>query len=173
MGVVEQFRYRVFVQFFRWQPTQGIPYLVVRPFQILQLHVVSGQCHDPTMTESIQVGCRKDVGQWIVIHPYCEGLVLEIFPKLLCHGPLEGQELELGGMILGPLLPLVLDWQRLPDDMAIVRILEEYGATPLRRHQFPAGMVSGNPANTRTGAVMHFFFRSSKAEVLPGLIQVL
>ena len=53
------------------------------------------------MTESIQVGCRKDVGQRIVIRSYCEGLVLEVFPKLLGHGPFEGQELELGGMILG------------------------------------------------------------------------
>ena len=53
------------------------------------------------MTESIQVGGCKDVGQRIVIRPYCEGLVLEVFPKLLGHGPFEGQELELGGMILG------------------------------------------------------------------------
>ena len=53
------------------------------------------------MTESIQVRGCKDVGQQIVIRPYCEGLVLEVFPKLLCHSPFEGQELELGGMILG------------------------------------------------------------------------
>ena len=53
------------------------------------------------MTESIQVGGCKDVGQRIVIHPYCERLVLEVFLELLRHGPFEGQELKLGGMILG------------------------------------------------------------------------
>ena len=53
------------------------------------------------MAESIQVRGCEDVGQWIIIRPYHEGLVLEVFPKLLGYSPLEGQELELGGKILG------------------------------------------------------------------------
>ena len=62
------------------------------------------------------------------------------------------------------LLPLVLDWQMPLGDNARRRTPGGVRCpTPLRRHQFPAGMVSGNLANTRTGAVMHFFFRSSKA----------
>ena len=83
------------------------------------------------MTESIQVGGCKDVGQWIVIHPYCERLVLEVFPELLRHGPFEGQELELGGMILGlPSLQFSTGkghWVVMP----VIGLLEEYGAQPL------------------------------------------
>ena len=113
------------------------------------------------MTKSIKVGGCNDVGQWIVIRPYCERLVLEVFPELLRHGPFEGQEFELGGMILGlPSLQFSTGkGHRVV--MPAVRLLEEYGAQPL------SGGISRNgfrkSANTRTGTVMHFFFRSWKA----------
>ena len=79
------------------------------------------------MTKSIQVGGNEDVGQWIIIRPYCEGLVLEVFPKLLSYGPLEGQELELGGMILGlssfKFSTCKGHWVVMP----VVGLLEQYG----------------------------------------------
>ena len=79
---------------------EGIGDLVIRPAYVLDLEVVSSHCHHPPMSDSIQIGRRHDVGQWIVVSADEERLVLQILPKLFSHGPLESQELQLRGVIL-------------------------------------------------------------------------
>ena len=52
------------------------------------------------MSDGIQIGRRHDVGQRIVVGADEERLVLQILPKLVSHGPLESQKLQLRGVIL-------------------------------------------------------------------------
>ena len=79
---------------------EGVGDLVIHPVYILDLEVVSSHCHHPPMSDGIQIGCRHDVGQQIVVGADEERLVLQILPKLFSHGPLESQELQLRGVIL-------------------------------------------------------------------------
>ena len=51
------------------------------------------------MSDGIQIGRCHDVGQRIVVGADQEGLILQIFPKLFSHGPLESQELQLRRVI--------------------------------------------------------------------------
>ena len=74
--------------------------LVICPTYVLNLEVVSSHCRHPPMSDSVQVGRHHDVGQRIVVGADEERLVLQILPKLFSHGPLEGQELQLRGVIL-------------------------------------------------------------------------
>ena len=78
---------------------EGVGDLVICPAYVLDLKVVSGHCRHPPMSDSIQIGCRHDVGQRIVVGADQEGLILQIFPKLFSHGPLESQELQLRRVI--------------------------------------------------------------------------
>ena len=78
---------------------EGIGNLVIHPTYVLNLKVVSSHCHHPPMSDSIQIGHRHDIGQWIVVGADQEGLVLQILPKLFSHGPLESQELQLRRVI--------------------------------------------------------------------------
>ena len=78
---------------------EGIGDLVICPAYVLDLKVVSGHCHHPPMSDGIQIGCRHDIGQRIVVNADQEGLVLQIFPKLFSHGPPESQELQLRRVI--------------------------------------------------------------------------
>ena len=78
---------------------EGVGDLVIHPAYILDLEVVSSHCRHPPMSDGVQIGRRHDVGQRIVIGSDEERLVLQIFPKLLSHGPLQNQELQLRGMI--------------------------------------------------------------------------
>ena len=52
------------------------------------------------MSDAVQIGRHHDVGQRIVVSADEERLVLQILPELFSHGPLESQELQLGGVIL-------------------------------------------------------------------------
>ena len=79
--------------------TEGISDLVIHPAYVLDIEVVSSHCHHPPMSDGIQIGCRHDVGQRIVVSVDQERLVLQILPKLFSHGPLESQELQLRGVI--------------------------------------------------------------------------
>ena len=98
-GVIEQFFNGTLVEqlldsLFIQSPAhaaEGIGNLVIHPAYILDLKVVSSHCRHPPMSNGIQIGHRHDM---IVVGVDQEGLVLQIFPKLFSHGPLEGQELQ-------------------------------------------------------------------------------
>ena len=86
--LVEQLLDGLFIQ----SPThaaEGIGDLVIRPVYVPNLKVVSGHCRHPPMSDGVQIGHRHDVGQRIVVSADQEGLILQIFPKLFSHGPLE------------------------------------------------------------------------------------
>ena len=73
---------------------EGVGDLVICPAYVLNLKVVSGHCCHPPMSDNVQIGHHHDVGQRIVVGADQEGLILQIFPKLFSHGPLESQELQ-------------------------------------------------------------------------------
>ena len=106
-GVIEQFFNGTLVEqlldgLFIQSPThvaECVGDLVICPTYILNLKVVSGHCHHPPMSDSIQIGCHHDVGERIVVSADQEGLILQIFPKLFSHGSLESQELQLRRVI--------------------------------------------------------------------------
>ena len=106
-GVIEQFFNGTLVKqlldgLFIQSPTHaadGVGDLVIRPAYVLDLKVVSCHCRHPPMSDGIQIGRCHDVGQWIVVGGDQEGLILQIFPKLFSHGPLESQELQLRRVI--------------------------------------------------------------------------
>ena len=79
---------------------EGVGDLVIHPVYILDLEVVSSHCRHPPMSDGVQIGHHHDVGQRIVVGADEERLVLQILPKLISHGPLESQELQLRGVIL-------------------------------------------------------------------------
>ena len=91
--LVEQLLDGLFIQS-PTHPAEGISDLVIRPAYVLDLKVVSSHCCHPPMCDGIQIGRHHDVGQRIVVGADQEGLVLQIFPKLFSHGPLESQELQ-------------------------------------------------------------------------------
>ena len=94
-------------------------------------------------------------------------------PELLHHGPFEGQELELGGMILG----LSSFSSRLAKShrvvMPVVGLLEEYGAHPSPEASVSSRNGLRKSANTRTGASCTSFSGPRRLEEPPGLIPVL
>ena len=53
------------------------------------------------MPDSVQIGCRHDIGQLITVGSDKEGLILQVFPKLVGHGPFESQKLQLRGVVPG------------------------------------------------------------------------
>ena len=79
---------------------EGVGDLVIHPTYVFDLEVVSGHCRHPPVSDGIQVRHRHDIGQWVIIGADQEGLVLQILPKLLCHGPLESQELQFRRVVL-------------------------------------------------------------------------
>ena len=78
---------------------EGVGDLVICPAYVLDLKVVSGHCHHPPVSDGVQIGHHHDVGEQIVVGADQEGLILQIFPKLFSHGPLESQELQLRRVI--------------------------------------------------------------------------
>ena len=68
---------------------EGVSDLVIHPAYVLDLRVVSDHCRHPPMSDGVQIGCHHDVGERIVVGADQEGLILQIFPKLFSHGPLE------------------------------------------------------------------------------------
>ena len=59
-------------------------------------------CHYryPPVHDSIQIGRRQDIGQWVIVGSNEKGLVLQILPKLFGHGPFQGQELQFRRVVL-------------------------------------------------------------------------
>ena len=53
------------------------------------------------MPDSIQIRRLHNIGQWIVVSSDKEGLILQVLLKLVSHGPFEGQELQLRGVVPG------------------------------------------------------------------------
>ena len=101
-GVIEQFFNGILVEqlldgLFIQSPAhaaEGIGDLVIHPAYVLDLKVVSSHCRHPPMSDGIQIGCRHEIVQRIVVCVDQEGLVLQILPKLFSHGPLESQEIQ-------------------------------------------------------------------------------
>ena len=101
-GVIEQFFNGTLVEqlldgLFIQSPAhaaEGVGDLVIRPVYVLDLKVVSGHCRHLPVSDGVQIGRRHDVGQQIVVGADPEGLILQIFPKLFSHSPLESQELQ-------------------------------------------------------------------------------
>ena len=74
-------------------PAQDFSYLFVSTFQVLNGHVVPGECSHPPVQNGIQVGGCHHISEGIVVCPYSERLVPEVFLKLVGYGPFKSQEL--------------------------------------------------------------------------------
>ena len=115
------------------------------------------------MSDGIQVRGSHHIGKGIVVGAYCEGFVPEVLLKLVSYGPLESQELQLGGMVLSltsfQLLASIGDQV----EFAVVLFLRQYGSETkgggigLKKESFLKS------AKASTSAIIHFIFKISKA----------
>ena len=62
---------------------------------VLNGEVKIGEGSHPSMPTGIEVGGGEEVGKRVVIGAYDKRLVDEIFFKVVCNGPLKGEELGL------------------------------------------------------------------------------
>ena len=97
--LVQQFFNSILIQVPTYS-AQGVGNLIVRPAHVLDLKVISCHSCHPFMSNGIQIGNHHDVGQRVIVSLDEEGLVLQVLLKLVSHGPLEGQELQFGGVVL-------------------------------------------------------------------------
>ena len=139
---------------------EGVSNLVICPVYVLDLEVVSSHCRHPPMSDGVQIGRRHDVGQQIVVGADEERLVLQILPKLFSHGPLESQELQLGGVILQ--LAYLEATTGVRDGMltVVVLFLGEHHSQSLYRASVSSRKGFLKSANANTGAVRHFILSS-------------
>ena len=94
LHVVEQLCYGVQIKP-SLDPTQSVGHLVIRAFEVFDGHVLAGQGSNPTVAQGIEIWCRKDISERIVVHQHSEWPVLQVFPELFRNGPLKSQELQL------------------------------------------------------------------------------
>ena len=73
--LVKQFLDIVLIQMLS-DMAKGVGYLVVRPAYILDLEIVPYHCRYPPVPNSVQIGCRQDIGQRVIVGSNKEGLVL-------------------------------------------------------------------------------------------------
>ena len=83
-----------------WDPAQNVHNLVVSTLQVFDGHVIPSKCGYPPVSNGIQVRGSHHVSEGIIVGVYHEGFVPEVLLELVSFGPLEGQELQLGGMVL-------------------------------------------------------------------------
>ena len=74
-------------------PAQSIGHLVIGAFEVFDGHVVAGQGGNPTVAQGIEIWCRKNISERIVVRQHGEWPVLQVFPELFHNGPLKSQEL--------------------------------------------------------------------------------
>ena len=139
---------------------EGVGNLVIHPTYILDLEVVSSHCCHPPMSDGVQIECRHDVGQRIVVGADEERLVLQILPKLFSHGPLESQELQLRGVILQ--LASLEAMTGVGDGMVTVTSCFWESTAPNPSIEASVSSRKGflKSANANTGAVRHFILSS-------------
>ena len=165
--LVEQLLDSLFIQ----SPThvaEGISDLVIHPMYVLDLKVVSGHCRHPPMSDSIQIGRCHDVGQRIVVGADQEGLILQIFPKLFSHSPLESQELQLRRVIFQ--LASLEAATSVGDGMVMTVILLQGEHAPNPSIEASVSSRKGylKSANANTGSVRHFILSSWNAAKASG-----
>ena len=112
-------------------PAQSIGHLVIGAFKVFDGHIIAGQGNDPTVAQGIEIWCRKNISERIVVRQHGEWPVLQVFPELFRNGPLKGQELQLGRMVFG-LSPFQLTTSESNGvSLAICLLLGEYGTQPV------------------------------------------
>ena len=59
------------------------------------VHVVAGQGGDPAVAQGIEIWCRKNISEWIVVHQHSEWPVLQVFPELFRNCQLKSRNSNL------------------------------------------------------------------------------
>ncbi len=66
---------------------KGVCNYIVRPRNVFDVKIIWSQLLDPLLFSHIQLGIRKNVGQWVVVRPHRELLTPEPVTKFLSDCP--------------------------------------------------------------------------------------
>ena len=131
---------------------------------VLDLEVVPHHCRYPPVPNSVQIGHRQDIGQWVIVGSNEEGLVLQILPKLFGHGPFQGQELQFRRVVLQVASLEAVTGIGYWVITAIILLLGEHGPQALYRCMSVSSRKGFlKSVNANTGAVRHFILSSWNA----------
>ena len=115
------------------------------------------------MPDSIQVGRHHDIGQRIIVSSDKEGLILQVFPKLVSHSSFESQKLQLRGVVPGFTSLEAMTGIGYGVIPAIVLLLGEHHPNPSIVASVYNRKGFLKSANANTGAVRHFILSSWNA----------